>query len=397
MKKTLLFISAMAVSYFTMAQNITDSISSIKARFAPDGRSTVYNIAATESNGTLILTGETSVPQAKEALLKAANAVNKNVADYITVLPDEKSLNGKIYGVISLSVADLRMKNAHSSEQGSQILMGMPVKILKKDGWYLTQTVEGYTGWIPTASVVPMTKDEYNAYVKAKKVIFLQESGHIYSQPNASADRVSDVVAGNIMKYEGAKGKWTKVSLADGRTAYVESAKVTDFATWAKNTRPTQQSVISFAKTLMGVPYHWGATSVKLLDCSGFAKTVYYMNGLVLARDASQQCLTGDKIEIDDIATQYDRLQTGDLVFWGRKATATSKERVTHVGIYIGDGLFIHESGRVRLDSFNKNDKEHYSQNYVNIFVRASRIIGTQDQDKGVTSVEKNPLFNIQK
>ena len=242
-----------------------------------------------------------------------------------------------------------------------------------------------------------MTKDEFNQYIKAKKVIFTPESGHIYTEPNASSERVSDVVAGNIMKYEGSKGKWTKVSLADGRKAYVESNKVADFATWAKNTRPTPESVISFAKLLVGVPYHWGATSVKLLDCSGFAKTVYYMNGLILARDASQQCLTGQKIEIDDIATQYDRLQKGDLVFWGRKATATSKERITHVGIYIGDGLFIHESGRVRYDSFNKNDKEHYSQNYVNIFVRASRIIGTEDKDMGVTSVEKNPLFNIQK
>lgn len=397
MKKHILLITSFLAATFSLAaQDVSENISTIKSKYAPDSRTTIYNIKAAETSGPVVLYGETTEQAAKEALVASVKASGKEVQDYITLLPDEKKLEGKIYGVVHVSVADLRYSGSYSAEQATQLLMGMPLQVLKKDGWSQVRTPEGYIAWIPASSFTPMTKEEFNAYISSKKVMFTPDYGWIYSEAKSTSQRVCDVVAGNVMKYISAKGKWIKVALADGREGYIEKEKVTDFASWAKNTRPTQESVLKTAYRFIGVPYQWAGTSAKMLDCSGFAKTTYLLNGLVLARDASQQCHTGQNIEITDIATQYDRLQPGDLIFWGRKATPTSRERVTHVGIYVGDGLFIHESGRVKFDSFNKNHPR-YSQYYVNIFVRATRIIGTEDQGKGVTSVEKNPLYNIQK
>ena len=397
MKKHILLIASfLTLTYTLTAQSISENISSVKSKYAPDSRTSIYDVKAAETSGPVVLYGETTEKAAKEALVAAVKASGKEVQDYITLLPDAKALDGKIYGVVHVSVADLRYGGSYSAEQATQLLMGMPLQVLKKDGWSQVRTPEGYIAWIPSSSFTPMTKEDFNAYISSQKVMFTPDYGWLYSEAKSSSQRVCDLVAGNVMKQLSVKGKWVKVALADGREGYVEKDKVVDFASWAKNTRPTQEAILNTAYRFIGVPYQWAGTSAKMLDCSGFAKTTYLLNGLILARDASQQCLTGQNIEITDIATQYDRLQPGDLVFWGRKATPTSRERVTHVGIYVGDGLFIHESGRVKFDSFNKNHPR-YSQYYVNIFVRATRIIGTEDQGKGVTSVEKNPLYNIQK
>ena len=93
-------------------------------------------------------------------------------------------------------------------------------------------------------------------------------------------------------------------------------------------------ALVETSKTLMGVPYLWGGTSTKGVDCSGFTKTIYYLNGMVIPRDASQQVHTGKLI---DSVTNFDALEKGDLLFFGRKATDTGTEKVVHVGMWIGN------------------------------------------------------------
>ena len=79
------------------------------------------------------------------------------------------------------------------------------------------------------------------------------------------------------------------------------------------------------------------------------------------------------------------------MFFGSRNADGTPK-RVWHVGIYVGDGRFIHEAGDVHVNSFNPEHPE-YSQSYVDILVHASRIIGNEDKGLGITSYENNPYF----
>jgi cell wall-associated NlpC family hydrolase len=117
------------------------------------------------------------------------------------------------------------------------------------------------------------------------------------------------------------------------------------------------------------------------MDCSGFTKTVFYLNGIILPRDASQQVHTG---ELVDTKNGWENLKPGDLLFYGSKATGERKERITHVSIYIGDGDFIHASGRVQINSFNPN-KPYYSDYRKSGFIRAKRIlnsIGTEGIEK---------------
>lgn len=392
MKRILLPVFV-AASVALAGQDLAPVIKSVQEKYAPDKRTALFSVEAIKTNGPVVLNGETNIPQAKAELLEKAAKSDVEIIDAINVLPDEKGLEGKTYGVVSISVATLRYGPSYASEQASQLLMGTPVRMLKKSGWYLVQTPENYIAWVSASGITPMTKQQYNEYVSAKKVIYLPEYGFAYSKPDVKSERVSDVVAGNMFKYEGTKGKFAKVSFADGREAYIPKSEVTDFSAWAKNTRPTEESIIKTAYRFMGVPYLWAGTSSKMLDCSGFSKTVYLLNGLILARDASQQCLTGQNI---DVSEGYKNLRPGDLVFFGNRKADGSPNRVWHVGIYVGDGIFIHEAGKVHLTSFNPEHKDIYSKYYVDILVRATRIIGTEDKGMGVTSVENNPYFALQ-
>ena len=93
-----------------------------------------------------------------------------------------------------------------------------------------------------------------------------------------------------------------------------------------------QDGLVETARRFIGTPYRWGGESARSgFDCSGLTMTVYRLNGLELPRNSRSQFRAGRPVT-------RDALQRGDLVFF---ATG-SRGRVSHVGIYSGQGKFIH-------------------------------------------------------
>ena len=271
--------------------------------------------------------------------------------------------------------------------------MGMPVRILEEnnDDWYRCINMEGYTAWVITRSVKAMTEEEYKAYLAKPKVFVKTKYSTLYSEKNVNSLPVSDLVWGCILIDEGKSGAWRKVSVADGRTGYVPASDVVDLKAWIDSAVPTEKNIVETAKQFCGFPYVWGGTSIKGVDCSGLSKSAYFLNGYVLRRDASQQCKTGDSVDVhrfvegDYTKEALSNLRPGDLVFFGRKAENGRRERVTHVAIYMGDGMIIHSSNIVRINSLIPGEKDYYAGS--RRMLKARRIIGTADQGKGVVSV----------
>jgi hypothetical protein len=109
-----------------------------------------------------------------------------------------------------------------------------------------------------------------------------------------------------------------------------------------------REDLVHTARRFIGTPYKWGGASpTRGFDCSGLTQTVYRLNGLELPRNACSQFQAGTPVS-------RESLQKGDLVFF---ATGQSR-RVTHVGVYTGQGKFIHAPGRgksIRTASLNNS------------------------------------------
>lgn len=365
---------------------LTDSL---KQKYAPDGRVALFKTDYTFDGKRVMLRGETTSPSAKAELVEALSKAGYEVMDCLKVLPDEAALEGKTYGIINLSVASLRVQPDYSSEMMTQALLGMPVRVLERDGWYRIQTPDDYIAWTHRVSVLPVTREEMTAWNRAEKVVVTSHYAFVYSQPDRRSQTVSDIVAGNRLKLEGTKGGFYRVSYPDGRQGYVEKSAALPEKEWRKSLKQDAASIIRTAHTLMGVPYLWAGTSSKGVDCSGFVRTVLFMHDIIIPRDASQQAYVGQHI---DIAPDFSNLQPGDLVFFGRKATAERKERVVHVGIYIGGRRFIHSQGDVRISSFDPQD-ELFDEYNLGRLLFAVRVLPYINKEKGLNTTATNEHY----
>jgi len=366
-------------------------ISLVKDEFIPDRRVKIFDIEVSNHEKRPTLQGVTSDTAAYNALIARATADYGNLlVNKVRLLPD-KDLDGKTYGVITLSVADIREEADFTAGMATQAILGTPIRIYQKDKWYRIQTPDGYIGWSQLANFQPMTKEEFNKWISTDKVIFTDYFGFSYSQPDKDSQTISDLVNGNILRLEGETADFYKVLYPDGRIGFIFKSQAKPYNEWRASIQLTQESIVKKAFTLMGIPYAWGGTSAKGMDCSGYTKTVLFMHGIILTRDASQQVNTGISV---DISKGYGNLQIGDLLFFGKKGEAGKKDRIRHVGFYIGNNEFIHASGSVRISSLDKN-KTNYDELNAKEFIRATRIIGAVDTE-GIWSIDNNPMYKIQ-
>lgn len=350
---------------------IQERISEIRSEYAPDRRTALFDIEV-EKNGAWTLKGETNLPLAKAALIEKMEQSGIHVMDKIMVLP--KDSIDKKYALVNVSVANLRANATHSAELVTQALLGTPVKVLKKKaGWYLVQTPDNYIAWTNGGSLKLMNRNELNRWKANPKIIYLNTSG--FSMNEAGDQRVSDLVAGNILTLNKEDKHHWSVTYPDERKAIVNKNDALELQCWNEQIALTDSSIIRAAKDLMGVPYLWGGTSTKGVDCSGFTKTVYFLHGLIIPRDASQQVLVGKLI---DTEKDFHKLKVGDLLFFGR-INEDKSERATHVGLWLGNNQFIHSSGDVHISSMDSLAENFDNYNY-NRYLRTRRITGSYSE-----------------
>jgi gamma-D-glutamyl-L-lysine dipeptidyl-peptidase len=359
------------------AFNASEShINAVKTEYAPDGRVALFDVESTNNNGTYILKGESNLPEAVNALKQKLQSQNIAFTDSISMLPSAE-MEGNTEGVIKISVANLRSRPAHSSELVTQAILGTPVKVYKKEGgWYYIQTPEGYLAWVDYGGVTPFSKNDLATWKAADKVIYLKTYGFAYESANTQSQVISDLVAGNILEFAGEENNFYKIKYPHGKVGYIEKAHAQPYEQWLTGLKPSGESLVETSKTMMGIPYLWGGTSAKGVDCSGYTKTIFFLNGIIIPRDASQQIHTG--IEVDT-NRNFENLIPGDLLFFGRKATDTTPERVIHVGMWIGDNKFIHSMGDVHISNMDPNAEDFDEYNY-NRYLRTKRVLGQEDE-----------------
>lgn len=353
---------------------IKAALQAVKDQFAPDRRVAVFDITWERQGNSVVVKGEVDNPSAKSEVLAAiVESGIGQVMDSVRVLPDP-GLGENQFGIIIVSVANVRTKPQQSAELATQVLMGMAVKLLKKHGgWYYVQSHDKYLGWLEDDAMEMVDRFGLQAWEDSPKAITTELFGLVREKPDRHSAPVCDVVAGSLLKSLGTKGEWTEVELADGRSGFLPSNFAEEYQKWIRTRQLDAANVEKVAKMMVGLPYLWGGTSVKGMDCSGFTKMVFRLNGKELNRDANQQALMGEEVFLTD---DFRNLLKGDLLFFGRKAVEGKPERISHVGIYLGNKEFIHSSGRVRINSLDPSAPNYDEFNRKRL-VRARRIIAS--------------------
>ena len=363
-----------------------------RQKFAPDRRTTVFDVTGRLEEGTLILSGEVHDGALHDSLMAFVRSrVSHPLKDSVTALP-RADLGEYVYGVVNVSVGTIRGSPAHSAELVNQALLGSPLRVLKKEqSWYFIQSPDDYLGWMEDGFQL-MDRKQFEHWDNLPKLIVTVAYGFTVEAPTDSGRVVSDVVVGAILALEEEAGEFYRVAYPDGRTGYLPKHDAQRVTQWLEEAEATPERIVATAQRFTGIPYLWGGTSAKGFDCSGFTKTVYFLNGLLLPRDAGQQAAVGDPV---DSSSDFSHVRAGDLLFFGSDATGTKGRRVTHVGISLGGHEFINASGNPGYVLINSLRPSHpaYSEHRRETFLFVRRIIGAGEQS-GVRRVSTLSHFH---
>lgn len=388
MKYNVILAAAFAIAAFPASVAAADKlaaareiINEVKSQMAPDSRQVVAEISASKlPSGAIVLRGATSEAGVRAEAIRRMAAAGIDIADSITVYPTDR------WAQVRLSAASLRTRGAHAGEMATQALMGTPLRVLQSGGdWWRVQTPDGYIAYIPSSSVVEKTPAQMRAWRGAKRFIVTSlDQVKAYNSPTATGPRdvVTDLVNGCIVTIPEGRpnivNRRYHIELPDGREAYVDASALKNIDQWAAQTF-NPELILDVAYSLEGTPYLWGGTSTKAVDCSGLAKTAYFANGIILMRDASQQALTGTRIE----AENWRDCRAGDLLFFGTRAG-----KVTHVAIYDSNGDYVHSSGRVKRNSVDPTSPSYLTTPFLH-----SVRIGGNEGTRGITRAAEHPWY----
>lgn len=319
----------------------------------------------------------------------------------------------KRMAVTALSENMMRLNPDYESPLETQALMGTIVEIIGEESyWRQVVTPEPYTAWCTNLGLVEMTAEQINEYKAAPKYICTTQHSGVYETPSVKSRRLSDLSMGNLLRIvykEGkkvkpsVKKKWAEVMLPDGGKGWTPASDLQPFAEWAGKQKLTAENIVNTAMQFEGTPYLWGGASSKGLDCSGLVRLTFMMNGHLLPRNASQQVNHGREIIMEcdhsitpdsdklyqEMLKRTKNLQPGDLVFFGSPETFWSKEKITHVGIYIGNGRIIHASHKVRVNSLIPGQKDYYENSHR--LLKARRFINWQGP--GMIPIIQSPAY----
>jgi len=368
---------------------LNELLNSVHQEYVLYDRIELWDVSVHSDEGQFSLIGNLTNPEAYFALEEALDQHFPEVENSI-ILHHESGEGALVNALVNNSVIHLRKEPSSTKELVTQALLGTPVRILLTEGGKsLIQVPDRYIGWVNTKELCPVNEEELAEYREAEKLIFTSQYGMAYSEPDLGSMPVTDLVIGNIVSKVAENSKYTQIKYPDGRLGWVKSSELVPaeeifFKTTLK------ENLLETALRFHGIPYLWGGTSSKTIDCSGLVCNIYFMNGMVLPRDADMQALIGRELTTDFVS---DELEAGDLLFFGRKASEEAEENVSHVAMYTGEGDYIHSAGwreRVSINSMDST-RESYIERYPEIFVRAVRILG--EDYEGFQAIAKNAFY----
>lgn len=246
--------------------------------------------------------------------------------------------------VVVSPLVQMRAQPSHQSELLSQAALGEAMLVYDRlENWLHVQSVDGYVGWIWFENI------QFETYFS--NCMALQPLEYVYRDETFQKPLIPLFAGAKLFK-----SGLNFCTLPDGRQGFVKNDVLSQLS--EKQNEVDVSLLISDAFRFSGLPYLWGGSRGTALDCSGFMQLIFGFQGITLPRDASQQALLCQ----EDHPYQYlfsgkignestDYLAKGALLFF------STQNRVTHVGLSLGDGRFIHASDSVKVNSLLEADE----------------------------------------
>jgi len=246
--------------------------------------------------------------------------------------------------VVVSPLVQMRAKPAHQAELLSQAAFGESLLVYDQHGkWMHVQSIDGYVGWVWHEGVY---FEEYLA-----NSLIINPLGFVYEDNSFQKPLIS--------LFAGARLEMLNSDfciLPYGRKGYVKNNVLKAIPTQQKSVDISL--LISDAYRFLGLPYLWGGSKGTMLDCSGFMQLIIGFQGIIIPRDASQQALL--HLEEHPFQSLYaGKLGTKSTDFMAEGAMLffSTQNRVTHVGLSIGKGQFIHASDCIKINSLIEGDE----------------------------------------
>lgn len=262
--------------------------------------------------------------------------------------------------LVTADALRLRTEPSVTSPVLTMLYKDNEVSVLSEDqnGWYevLYRDQQGYA----SSQYLAFSTEALLAYVNTGADMLNVRSG-----PGTTYEILGKANGGTTLTVISSGDTWHEVVFEGGSgfvtAEYTRLMSQSEYDSILANSSTKGSEVAAFAQNYLGCNYVYGGNGPSSFDCSGFVKYIYGQFGYTLNRTASDQLKNGISIEKSE-------LQAGDLVFFNNGRTS---KPVSHVGLYIGNGDFIHastESKGVRIDNLD-------SGHYAGVYVYARRIV----------------------
>jgi gamma-D-glutamyl-L-lysine dipeptidyl-peptidase len=241
-------------------------------------------------------------------------------------------------GVVIDGVANLYSEPSKAVDLVTQAILGTQVAIWEtREGWYYVRLPDQYRGWIEASHVRPYEAGE-SPYASEGQVAEVRSLwAFAYMEPRVSTHPpVLTAPMGTRLEVHSDEETWLRVVLPDRSLRWIQKGDVSVGPADTPRQRGSQQDLVDLAKRFLGLPYLWGGTTALGIDCAGLVQLVYHLNGVELLRDADMQYTQPG---LKPVAKED--LEAGDLIFFGESS-------ITHVGMYIGNGQFIHATAHLQ-------------------------------------------------
>lgn len=237
--------------------------------------------------------------------------------------------------VITVPVGNMHSAATQDSDVVSQAILGSNVDVLEESpGWEKVRTNDHYTGWMQLSDLREL-QPNVAGYASSGRVAQVSSlTANLYREKDVTLHRPVLTVPFEtrleiVAQGQGDDSDWFQVRLPDESTAWIQAGDV--------DLSPPKLSIeesITLGRRFIGLTYTWGGRSSFGYDCSGFTQMLVRSRGIIMPRDADLQAAWSGAIPVP-----RNKVRTGDLLFFGADA-----DHITHTGMYIGHGQFIHDT-----------------------------------------------------